>query len=198
MLKYTLILAVTSLMLGCEQSSTHKTLADSLHMADTALKTISPARMIVPGKRIGLISINENADSVILKLGKPARADAAMGASMMTWFIKRKKHTYQTSIYAHRNMGGADEAVSHVKEIRVTSPWYKTADYSGAGSALKDIKKLYKLVMRPVSNPNIKKLSLYDDYGAGIGFEVDSTGKCTAVLVHAEGDSSVTYIDMHQ
>jgi hypothetical protein len=95
-------------------------------------------------------------------------------------------------------MGDADDAVSYIKEIRTTSPRFKTADYAGAGSELKDIMKLYKLKKRDVPGNTDKKTALYDDYAAGIGFEVDSNGKCTAVLVHAPGDSSVTYINLHQ
>ena len=67
-------------------------------------------------------------------------------------------------------MGGPDEAVSHIKVIRVTSPWYKTADYAGAGSELKDVRKIYKLKMHTMPGYKPKYLALYDDYRAGIGF----------------------------
>ena len=195
MFKYLFIPAVALLLFGCESMSTHKSIADSIHAIDTPLKTIAPAKLIVPGKRIGDICINECADSVVKKLGKPDSSDAGMGASFMAWFDKTRKTVHQTSIYAHRNMGGKDENISHVKVIRETSPSFKTADYGGAGSALKDVMKLYKLEKHPA--PGNKKLWLYDNYQAGIGFEVDSTGKCLAVYVHAPNDSSATYLNIH-
>jgi len=196
MRKYLFLPAILPLLFACNSSSTHKTLADSLHVADTTLKHLVPARMIIPGKRIGTITLNSNADSLTTTLGKPDFSDAAMGAAFMTWYADHKKSSYQTSVYAHHNMGNKDEAISHVEIIRVTSPWYKTADYAGAGSMLKDVKKLYRLKKHPSTGS--KKLWMYDDYNAGIAFEVDSTQRCVAVLVHTKGDSTLTYINLHQ
>ena len=194
MFKYLFISAISILMFGCESMSTHKSLADSIHAVDTPLKTIAPAKLIVPGKRIGDICINEDADSVVAKLGRPDSSDAAMGASTMVWLDKTGKNTHQTSVYAHRNMGAANEKINYIKEIRETSPSFKTADYGGAGSEIKDVLKLYKLKKHPASGN--KKLWLYDNYQEGIGFEVDSTGKCLAVYIHAPNDSSATYLNV--
>jgi hypothetical protein len=195
MLKYFIFPAIITMMFGCDSLSNHKSIADSIHAIDTPLKVIPTAKMIVPGKRIGDIYINESVDSVIDKMGKPDSGDNAMGAASMVWFDKTGKVVHQTSIYAHRNMGGTDEKISHVKVIRETSPRFKTADYGGAGSAIKDVMKLYKLQKHMA--PGDKKLWLYDNYQTGIGFEVDSTGKCLAVYVHAPGDSSATYLNIH-
>lgn len=195
MFKYLFIPAIAVMISGCNSLSTHKSIADSIHAVDTPLKTIAHTKLIVPGKRIGDIYINENADSVLTKLGKPDSSDAAMGASIMVWFDKSGKTVHQTSIYTHRKMGATDEKVKYVKEIRETSPSFKTADYGGAGSAVKDVMKLYKLEKHPA--PGNRKLWLYDNYQTGIGFEVDSTGKCLAVYIHAPGDSSGTYLNIH-
>ena len=196
MFKYLIIPAIAVLIFGCESMSTHKSLADSIHAVDTHLKTIVSVKMIVPGKRIGDIYINENADSVVAKLGKPDWSDAAMGASFMVWFNKKGRNIHKTSIYAHRNMGAADEKVNYIKEIRETSPSFKTADYGGAGSEIKDVMRLYRLEKHPA--PGNKKLWLYDNYHEGIGFEVDSTGKCLAVYIHAPDDSSTAHLDIHK
>lgn len=190
MLKYSFIPAIVAIMLsGCQQQA-HQSLVDSLHTADTSLKTISPVHLIIPGKKIGHIFINADADSLAAKLGHPSFTDAAMGALMMQWTARANGHVYD-------NMGNADNSVSYIKEIRTTHPKFKTADYAGVGSELKDVMKIYKLKKRDVPGGTDKKTTLYEDYRAGIGFEVDSNGKCTAVLVHAPGDSSVTYINMH-
>jgi len=196
MRKFILIPAILSLLFACNSSSSHKTLADSLQVADTSLKHLEPRRIIVPGKSIGDMTINGNADSLVHLLGKPNFSDAAMGAVYMSWNVKRKKAVRQVNIYAQRDTGAADEAISHIKIIRVTSHWYKTADYAGAGSMLKDIIKLYKLKRNPSTGS--KNLWMYDDYNAGIAFEVDSTQRCVSVLVHTKGDSTLTYINMHQ
>lgn len=193
MFKYLFIPAITVLMFGCDSISTHKGLADSIHAVDTPLKTIAQAKLIVPGKRIGDIYINETADSVLTKLGKPDSSNAAMGTSIMVWFDKSGKTVHQTSIYVRHNMDALNKNISYIKEIRETSPSFKTADYGGAGSAVKDVMRLYKLKKHPA--PGNKKLWLYDNYQTGIGFEVDSTGKCLAVYIHAPNDSSAIYLN---
>ncbi len=200
MRKYLFLFALPFLC-ACNQppdgaSTLHSPLVDSLHKADTTIKPITRVRAIVPGKSVGRISINANADSLSNSIGKPDSSDAAMGASMMIWNVKYKNGNYRTIVYAHHNMGAKDENVSHIKAIFVSSPYYKTADYSGAGSDLRDVRKLFKLTMHAIPGYTTKQLALYNDYGAGISFEADSTGRCHGVLVYARGDSSVTYINM--
>jgi hypothetical protein len=201
MRKY-LILIALPLWCACNQSpngaasTVHSPLVDSLHKADTVVKPITQARVIIPGKSVGPISINGNADSLSSSMGKPDSSDAAMGASMMIWNVKYKKGTYKTIIYAHRNMGAKDENVSHIKAIFVSSPFYKTTDYSGTGSDLRDVRKFFKLKAHAIPGYTAKQLALYNDYNAGISFEADSNGHCHGVLVYAKGDSSVTYINM--
>ena len=198
MYKYLLIPAVVVSLFACNRSTPanaeHSSLADSLHAADTGLKVIGHERLIVPGKRIAGIYINADADSLPALRGKPDLTDAAMGAQLMKWNVIYDKKKYLTSVYSHRDMGGVDGAVTRVKEIRTTSVWYKTTDYIGAGSELKDIKKLYKLKMHPITAGS--KNGLYDAVAQGIAFEVDSTGRCSAVLVHAPGDSTSAYLNI--
>jgi len=197
MRKFLVIPAVLFLFACSEQSTGHKSLADSLHMADTVVKPITKARVVIPGKSIGPILLMADADSLATSLGKPDSTNGAMGASVMLWHVKYHKKNYETVVYAHRNMGAPDEKINHIKAIWVNSPYYKTADYGGAGSELKDIKKQFKLTMHTIPGYTVKQLALYSDYGAGISFEADSTGKCHAVLVYERGDSSVTYLNIN-
>lgn len=197
MRKYIFLFALPFLC-ACNQpqSTVHSALVDSVHMADTAVKPVTKAHLIIPGKSIGIVHINGNADSLAVSLGKPGSRDAAMGASMMIWSVKYKNNHYKTIVYSHRNMGATDENVSHIKAIFVNEPFYKTADYSGTGSNMRDVRKLFKFSMHAIPGYTTKQLALYNDYGAGISFEADSTGRCHGVLVYARGDSSVTYINM--
>jgi hypothetical protein len=129
------------------QSTVHSALADSLHAADSVVKPITKARIIIPGKSVGPMRIEGDADSLLTIMGKPDSIDGAMGASLMLWHVKYHKKMYETAIYAHRNMGAPDENINHIKAIWVSSTYYKTADYAGAGSELRDVKKLFKLCM---------------------------------------------------
>lgn len=190
-------LIVIGLLTGCGSPGMHRSLADSLHDADSITKAVPTGQLIVPGKRIGHININADADSLITKLRKPRFSSAGMGAQLLIWNAWYKKGKYETATYSHRNMGLADDAVSYIKIIRTTSPRFKTADFAGAGSELKDVVKIYKLKKYPLPGPGPKGAFLYDDYNAGIGFEVDSTDKCTAVLIHVKGDSTVLHLNMH-
>ena len=143
MLKYLFIPLVAILTVGCNSMSGHKSLADSIHAIDTALKTIPVAKLIVPGKRIGSIYITENIDSLVNQAGKWDNAHKAIGGTLLIYHNKDKNFSYQSSVYVNTNKSG--EIISSVKEIRETSPKFKTADYAGAGSALKDVIKIYKL-----------------------------------------------------
>lgn len=197
-MRKSLFLFMLPLLCACNQpdGKVHSKLVDSLHNADTAVKPVTKARVIIPGKSVGPISINSNADSLATMIGQPDSTDAAMGASMLVWSQPYKGSTYKTIVYAHRDMGAKDENVSHIKAIFVSSPYYKTSDYSGAGSNMRDIRKLFKLTAHAIPGYTSKQLALYNDYGAGISFEADSTGRCHGVLIYAKGDSSVTYINM--
>src|ERR1700744_3694334 len=107
MRKYSLIFALPFLLCACDQapqSAVHSALVDSLHNADTVVKPITAARVIIPGKSVGPMAINGNADSVSAKMGKPDSSDAAMGASLVMWNVKYKNRTYKVIIYAHHNM----------------------------------------------------------------------------------------------
>lgn len=109
------------------------------HAVFTTQKLVKPAQLIVPGKSIGQTKLNENAKIVFEKLGKPDNDDAAMGKSLSTWYAHHNPSGYQTQIFCSRYSGNPDETVTHVIQIRVTSPYFKTANSIGVGSTLKQI-----------------------------------------------------------
>lgn len=177
-----------------QDSATNKLIA-----SDTSTSQTVPAdRLIMPGKGIGHIMVNEDIETAIKLLGRPDSSDAAMGSALMVWFAKHDRKGYRTSVFAHRNMGGKDEAVSRIQKILISSPWFKTADGVGVGSSLAAIKKGYTVKSTLGYNTQTGKVEVYTDLDKGISFEVDKTGdKCVAVVVHKAHDTAATCINMH-
>jgi hypothetical protein len=173
--------------------------ADKLISSDTStMGAVASDRLILPGKGVGHILIDQDLELALKQLGKPDSSDAAMGSSLMVWFAKHDTKGYRTSIYSHRNMGGKDESISRVQKILVTSPWFKTAGHLGVGAALEAVKKDFSL--KPVTRykANGHNVQVYTDADKGISFEVDDvTKKCVAVVVHKAHEATSAYINMH-
>lgn len=195
MIKYGLIIAACGLCLACNQPANKSgaTVSQDQPIDTSVVQPVLPDSLISPGKGIGNIRLGDDANGVTNTLGKPDRSDAAMGASVMTWFADSDTSGYRLTVYAHRNMGAKDENISHIKQIRVTSPAYKTADGTGVGASLNSMQKHFTPVKRIVPGVNV-----YDDVKAGISFEMDAADKCSAVIVHTAGDSAATYINMRE
>lgn len=154
--------------------------------------------LITPGKSIGHIILNDDVQNVMKQLGKPDSSDAAMGSSLMVWFADHHNPAgNRTVVFAHHNMGGKDEQVSHIQKILVTSPQFKADDGVGAGSTKQEIQKTYTL--KPTSTYSNKngEVQIYTDLAKGISFEIDGSGKCVGVVVHKANDIAVAYLNMH-
>ncbi|MES2274459.1 MAG: hypothetical protein V4592_00435 [Bacteroidota bacterium] len=189
MIKYGFWIALVCFGVACGHTSS-TTVQENRPNDIKGDEPIAPKLLIVPGAGIGYIKLNENADSVVKAMGKPDKQDAAMGAMLMTWYNSHDTTRYQTTIYAHHNFGAKDEAVSHVKMIRITSPLYQTSKWAHVGFPLDSLQKLY--------HPNKNSRSVYDDVKAGIAFELGASNRCSAIIVHAPGDSSGAYLDTRQ
>jgi len=194
MIKYTLAVIIACLCMACQhpvkQTGSQTTTQPAKTVADSTRHKVTADRLIIPGEKIGRIKINMNADTLWNIIGKPDKHDAAMGAQLMTWFTKHDSTAYQTNVYSHRNMGAKDEAISHIKAIRVTSPTFATNDGLHTGMSMDSIKKSF--------TPGHKNVNgVYDDIKAGIAFEADIHNNCSAIIVHARGDSLVSYLNMH-
>ncbi len=198
--KKPVVIAVSYLLLtACNQSQTKSTqtqnVADTVFNTaiSTAEKSVAAAALITPAKSIGKISLNENADLVYKALGKPDSGDAAMGKSLSTWYADHDPKGYQTQIFCARNMGNSDENISRVKQIRVTSPYFKSKENIGVGATLAQIEAEFKVV-KTASYPTKKPpYQIYDDK-KGIAFEI-LNGKCRAVIVYLPGDrGGITYL----
>ena len=137
-------------------------------------KPTAPEQFIIPGKSIGLIKLNEDAEVVQKLLGEPSTSNAGMGKSLQTWNLKTADgKTYQLSIFFSRNMGNNDEK-SRAKQIRVTSAAYMTKKQEAATTSTlrSNIQEAKKTVVYTL--PGSKgQFEVYDNVPAGIAFEFD-------------------------
>ena len=157
-----------------------------------ANSSVIPARLIKPGKSIGLTSINEKAATVRKVLGDPAVEDAAMGKSMETWYSKGNNNN-ETDIFFTTNMGGHDET-SRVDHIRITSPYFLSAGRIGTGTGLASIQKHFlklKKIAFYTSPKTKRQVTIYDDTKNGIAFEIDDLVKCIAITIHKPGEKAL-------
>ena len=151
---------------------------------------------IVPGRSIGLISINEKAPDVIKTLGQPDSSDAAMGKALLSWFAKPVIKDGDTTvnsvrIFTKTNFGGKEEA-SRVRLIRITSPFFKTIGRVSTGSTLAFIKTQYPAIKKWASYDlaEDKPVIIYADMKDGISFEICGTTKCVGIAVHQPNETA--------
>ncbi len=204
-----LISIIALSLFACTQhakTDTGKFTATAVHdsvskTTDTAKKNILAATLpaaandtILPGKSIGHILLNEKLDEVIRALGPPDSSDAAMGKSMSKWFSKPSQKGADTAVhsiivFATTNFGGKDEG-PRVKHIRITSPFFKTAEGVGCGSTIAFIKMQYPTIKKPgvsYTDRSGNTVMIYDDIKQGIAYEIDASTKCVGITVHARG-----------
>jgi hypothetical protein len=158
--------------------------ANKLPKTDTLTQNSNKDWLLVPGKSAGNTRINEDAEKVYTSLGKPDGGDAAMGKSVAIWYSRHDSTSYSTSIYTIRDMG--NNPVALVKQIRVTSPTFKTKDNIHVTSSLSDIRKIYVLQIAEKFKDAKREYAVYDSK-EGIAFEIDADEKCVAITIHESG-----------
>lgn len=200
--KFVVVCVFYGLFAACNQHQTKST--QTKKIADTVFNTIISAEekqviaaaLIVPGKSIGHITLRENADSVYKALGKPDSGDAAMGKSLSTWYANHNPTGYQTQIFCSRYMGSPAENTSRVKQIRVTSPFFKTKEGIGTGAVLAQVQAKFKVIKTASYSNKKPPYDIYDSKN-GIAFEI-SDKKCTAVIIYLPGDrGGINYLPFH-
>lgn len=141
---------------------------------------------IVPGKAIGNTLINENMEEVYKLLGKPDEGDAAMQKAVAIYYRDHQPGNYATSILSERDTG--EHPVAKVKQIRITSPAFKTVEGLRVGSSFEEINKAHKLKK---VNTYTEKGTTYTvwDGGKGIAFETDAAKNCIAITVYPAGET---------
>lgn len=223
--KYLIIPLITITSIACTPKPKSASNLDAVKSADTALimktepatdsaktadstitKTDMPPaagvvtakQLIVPGKSIGSIHVQESMEKVFDRLGRPDNTDAAMGSSLATWYEGHKPTGYKTAVFSQHNYNGKDDIFQYVQRILVTSPYFKTADGIGAGNTLEQIKQKYTLKPGRNYNSNGATINVFNDLDKGISFEIDpATNKCVGVVVQKAGDANIANINMH-
>ncbi len=157
-------------------------------------KAPSNIYLIVPGKMIGSVYINEPAPDVYRVLGAAQEGDAAMGKSIQT-YISKSNPMHKTTLYTSISQG--NEAFHRVKQIRVNSPSFKTATGIGVGATKQDILKQFPNLKTAGNyrNTQLNTIIFYEiDKTKGICFEFDTDETCTGVTVLEPGHELFGYL----
>ena len=214
-MRYLFFLTLILSLLSCSNSSTEsaeteqpektfpKTPASDTTHSDIETIVEKPAidstYMIVPGQRIGQISLGETAEKINNTLGKADSGDAAMGKALSFWNGKRQQKQNYVAVFFSRNFDGGPENLL-ARQIRVNSPSFKTVESIGTGTRLASIKQNYTI--QPIAyylNPQQQRIYIFDDTAKGIAFEVNiSDSTCTAVTIHQKGENMTnSYLPVH-
>jgi hypothetical protein len=170
----------------------------------------SGSHLIEPGVRVGQVRVGANLAAVHRALGKPAQQDAAMGGKLTeVWRSGRalggKATARQEELeirFQGPGAGGDQSKPTVVVQIRVTSPYFKTASGISVNSSLAEIKKTYPHSredkewaenLPPISDKSPKEGLV--DQDAGIAFEFqaganaspDKAGYCEAIHIFRPG-----------
>jgi hypothetical protein len=156
--------------------------------------TISKELLLVPGHAAGNINIDQNSDEVFKMFGKPDSSDAAMQKMVAFWYDDHEGTKYATSIFTARDT--EDQSMALVRQIRVTSPAYKTIDGFGVNSTLANIRIAYDVQEIKYPLTPKQEMHIWIDK-EGIAFEIGKDEKCNAVIIYKKGDDpSSTYLPL--
>lgn len=161
------------------------------------------AWLIVPGKSIGQVKLGWPSDSLSV-LGRSDGGDAAMMKAWRIWYGRRADKTIDSSHVLAVFTAMRDQDTQFVKQIRVTSPRFKTVKKVGPGSSMSAIRKAYpdlRLAATYVSANKAKKINVYESKSQGIAFETINARRkrpiCSMVVVFDPGESAAGYLDYH-
>jgi hypothetical protein len=169
---------------------------------------VESAATIAPGEGIGRIFLGQKLDDVHASIGAPKLSDAAMGGRL--WEIwrsgpafegKRQSGSEELEIYfkpERPDIAGP----SVVRQVRVTSPFFRTLSGISIRSSFSEIIASYpdlrideELTYGLNGGRNEKEIEMFVDQARGIGFEFRTgasadpavTGYCRAIHVFRPG-----------
>jgi hypothetical protein len=154
------------------------------------IASVDSSKLIIPGKSIGKLYLNQDMDSVFRIMGRADAGDAAMGKAWGIWFstMLGSQVKDQTAVYS--SYKDTSMVAKSAKEILVTAEAYRTTNGLGSGIPLDSLKKelpSLKQVAKYVNDSEQDTLEIYDDISSGIAFEIkrrDQGQISTAVYVH--------------
>jgi hypothetical protein len=149
----------------------------------------SGSNLIVPGQSIGQTRLGRFGADELSRLPKPDADDSGMGKYRSVWLSKnqagRKDTLYIFSIANDPRDIQPRNGVT-IQLIRVTSPWYHTANDISTGTTLSQILRRF-----PGARSTDQSMRLYDDPNQGIAFEfagrATTQSPCIAIMVHPAG-----------
>src|ERR1700733_14367470 len=150
----------------------------------------SGSNLIVPGQSIGQTPLGRFGADDLAKLPKPDADDSGMGKYRSVWLSKnqagRKDTLYIFSIANDPRDVQPRNGVT-IQLIRVTSPWYHTANGISTGKTLSQILRRF-----PGARSTDQSQNLYDDAQQGIAIEfagrATTKSPCIAIMVHPVGE----------
>jgi hypothetical protein len=154
----------------------------------------SGSHLIVPGQSIGQTHLGRFGAAYLAKLPKPDANDSGMGKYRSVWLSNnqggRKETLYIFSVANDPRDIEPRNGVS-IRLIRVTSPWYHTANSISTGNTLPQILRSF-----PGARASDQSQTLYDDAEQGIAFEfagrATAGSPCIAIMVHPPGKVNLT------
>lgn len=162
--------------------------------ATTTIKneTVSADWEIIPGKRIGNTALGDDPEMLLQRLGKPDASDAAMGKAWLVWDGANSNNTLAVfTTYADSTM-----MRKAIRQIRVTSPRFQTADGIRTGTKFPEIRRAFP-ELKASENTFPEAAPRYDVVSRGISFEFSGKSdadSCTAILIYPTGDNPTAYL----
>jgi hypothetical protein len=146
--------------------------------------SVSADWLLIPGVSAGQTRLNEDADSVYQRLGTPDGNDAAMMKAVAIWYAHHDTTGNSIAIYTSTNTD--TPIVARIKQIRVTSPVFKTADGIHTTSSLQEIKNHFPVQQTETYKDAGAGYAVYDSK-QGIAFEINPDSVCAAIVIHKAG-----------
>lgn len=161
---------------------------------DTSEGNAAGPYAILPGERIGHVTIGENLLDVNADLGRPDSGDAATGHVWAYWFSKTSDDVL--GVYATFDSNGTGH---YVREIRITSPAFHLPSGISTGDSFSEAQRQFDQIT-PVAEYTSEKgqgtVTVFDAIASGIAFEVAggsasdrASGEIVAMVVHRPGHS---------
>ena len=195
-----ILLAMSISFAACQSSQNSEHKSDSIENMESGNAKIVDSRfLIVPGRSVGEISLREDMTEVGKKLGRPDAGDAAMGKAWGIWFSNDSTAGFRNELAIYSSYRDTSMRVKDVKQIRITSPKFKTQDGFTTGLSASDTKLKFPAMEKVSSYLNEKNdtVTVYDARQDGIGFEF-LKGKSISLTIHPMNQSvNGTYLTLH-